>query len=166
MRTVTNWGYWLLYWLRSGAAWLFSPERRVQSVVLLLAIATVLIVAAQSVQNQLTAGQEHSAAVHLQRITACQTRYNETIARITKIRADLTDQDRAATKALNLGTSNFILGVVTPTPNLDQAQKLARFLRLTDTYHKVVVTYTQTEASIDTQRAEHPLPALPSGACR
>lgn len=166
MRTVINWGYWLLYWLRSGFIWFFSPDRRVQSIVLVLAVATVLIVAAQSVQNEITAAHEHAAAVHLQKITACQTRYNETIARITKFRADLGDEDRAATKALNLGTSNFILGVVTPQPNLTQAQKLARFLRLTDAYHQVVVDYTQKEAEIDVQRKEHPLPSLPSSACQ
>jgi len=166
MRTIKNWAWGLADWVKGLVAWLFAPERRIQSVVLLMSIVTVLLAAAQSAQNQYVAAQEHDAAQHLQRVIACQVRYNETISRITKFRSQLADQDRAAVKTLNRGTSDFIFGVVTPTPNLSQQEKVARFLKLTNTYRHVAEVYSQTEAQIDAQRAEHPLPALPPASCR
>jgi len=166
MHTIKNWAWGLADWVKGLTAWLFAPERRIQSVVLIMSIATVLLAAAQSAQNQYVARQEHDGTLRLQRVIACQVRYNETIARITKIRSNLSDEDRAAVKALNTGTADFIFGVIQPTPNLSQQEKIARFLKLTNAYRHVTETYSQTEADIDAQRSEHPLPALPPASCR
>lgn len=165
MRTIANWGYWLVRWLGAGVAWLFDPDRRIQTIVLAMSITTAVLVAAQSVQNQVTAAQEHAAAKHSQEITACQSAYNQAIARITHVRAQLNDEDRDAVKTLNLKTAQFIFGVSTPTPGLTQAQKIARFERLVTQYRKSVTDYRNRENRIDLERASHPVPLLPPGAC-
>ena len=166
MRTIANWGYWLYAWVRNAVAWLFDRDRRTQSVVLLMSVVTVLLVAAQSVQNQSTAAQEHTASLHAQQVTSCQVRYNEALARITVIRARLNDEDRNAVKSLNEDTAQFIFGVAVPTPNLTQQQKVTRFENLIAIYRRAVSDYSRVETRIDQERGANPVPGLPPGACQ
>jgi uncharacterized protein YlxW (UPF0749 family) len=111
MRIIANWVSWALSWVGSCVSWLFERRRRTEAIVLIMSVITVILVAIQSVQNQNTAAQEHRAALHSQQITECQTRYNEALARITKIRSRLNDEDREAVKMLNVDTAQFIFGV-------------------------------------------------------
>lgn len=124
-------------------------------------ITLILIAAAAAAGGSFEAVQQRQQGVRLQRITACQVRFNNAYAAVTKLRGQLGDQDRAATKAFNDATASLISFVFTAPRGTTAVQVRARYL----TYKTAAATYQHTEARITAMRSAHPFPQLPSAAC-
>jgi hypothetical protein len=123
---------------------------------------TALVLVLGLAVGALTAAQD----IHDRSITACQAQYNNAFAVNIKARSALSDADRAASTAFSAAEISLIVGLFTPQPGLTQAQSAARAESLFATFRQAAKAYQMTESSIDTARGAHPVPQLPSRACR
>lgn len=131
----------------------------VTGAVLLLALAAGVSTAVQNIQSR-------QISAHDRQVTACQARYNNAFAANIRARSALSDADRAATTAFSAAEISLIVGLFTPQPGLTQEQATARAKSLFATFEQSAKAYQQTESSIDAARKDHPVPRLPSQACR
>lgn len=119
---------------------------------------TVLALARQDARDR------HEARVAQQR-TACQTRYNLAFAANLHERALLGDRDRDANSRLQEETARLFVTVFTLPATDPPAERARLAVQAFTRYRQAYGAYKAAEARIDQQRRDHPLPALPAGAC-
>jgi hypothetical protein len=107
--------------------------------------------------------QQRLAADSAQQVAQCQARFNDDVARVTKIRGLLTDRDHAVTTALSNSTTTLITAVFTIKP--DDPDGRAKAAAAFTAYRKAAAMYKAAEAQITAERREHPLPVLRPGTC-
>jgi hypothetical protein len=145
-----------LGWCRQ-AGWL-RGQRLLGYVVLGVLLLTVLALARQDAHDR-------AAARASQQRTACQTRYNLAFAANLHERSLLSDQDRDANSRLQEQTARLFITVFTLPATDPPAERTRLAVEAFTRYRKAYGTYQAAEARIDQQRLDHPLPAVPAGAC-
>jgi hypothetical protein len=128
----------------------------------IIGLVVLVTTVVQQVQVRDQADAAHEQAARSQRVTACQVRFNDAYAKVTKFRAALNDQDRAATIAFQGATGDLIHDVFHLMPGPDQA---AAAEAAEAKYERARATFSTTEKRITAERKSNEFPELPSAAC-